>query len=429
MAINYTTAQTDLVKLGRKLQGKALKGFARRNETWNWLKTLDSYDIGASAREVTTIIDITGQPNGAFISEFGAEANAYTAPPQELTFTWAFLNHRFTFSRTAEHLGRKHAEDQIIVQAAFQTQKLTEAMVRRVGLGVYGLSTGILCETTTNATQSSGTYTLNDGFGQSDIDTASYLANMFEVGDWVALVRAGALVSNGIGQVTAKSTTNGTLDITWIGSCDSDAGDNIVLANAYPESQTATLAGATEYNKAPFGLIEFMTSTTVHNLSGSTYPRWNPAGTDSTGGYITGTRIKKAKTEIKNAGGGNMDTLILAQDVDRALFQQTFSAVQFDNPLGMEILGSAKAKGVKIINDDPLCPAGYAFAFDSKTAVKKWLVTEMPDENAKSLENSPATTVDKLQGLSGHVLSVDFLYNLVCTKRADMYSWSGLTGA
>lgn len=429
MAISYTTAQTTLAKIGKKVQGDAIKGFANRNETFQWLKSLKQYKIGVSQREVTTVIDITGQPNGAFISEFGAEANPYTAAPQDLTFTWAFLNHRFTFSRTAEHLGRKHAANQVVEQAVYQTQKLMEALTRRVGLGIYGFSTGIMCETSTNATQASGTYTLTDGFGQSDIDNASYLANMFEVGDWVALVRSGALQANGIGEVTAKSATNGTLDITWIGSCDSDAGDNIVLANAYPQSATATLAGATEYNKAPFGLIEFMTSTTVHSLSGSTYPRWNPAGTDSTGGYITGTRIKKAKAEIKNAGGGNLDTLILAQGVDRALFQQTFSAVQFDNPLGMEIMGSAKASGVKIINNDPLCPTGYAFAMDSKDSVKKWLVTEIPNEDAKDVKDSPLATVDKLEGVSGHAVSLDFLYNLVCTKRANTYMWSGLTEA
>lgn len=426
MAINYTTSSTTLANIGKKIQGKALKGFANRNETYKRLSELTQYDVVPSQREVTTPIDIIGQPNGAFISEFGAEANAYTAAPVDLTFTWAFLNHRFTFSRTAVHLGRKWAEGQIIKQSVFQTQKLMEALTRRVGLGIYGISTGVICQTTTAATQASGTYTLSAGFGQSGITDADYLSQAFEIGDYVALVRSGALVTNAVGNVTAVAS--GTITVTWAGSVTSQSGDNIVFANAYPESGTLTLAGATEYNKAPFGLIEMMTSTTVHNLSGSTYPRWNPAGTDATGGYLTGTRIKKAQHLIKFKGGGKLNTLIMAPGVSRALYQSTSSAVEYSDPLGMEILGNVKTKSVTQIDDDPLCPPTYAFAMD-KASFKKWLITEMPDEESKNVEDSPLATVDKLQGLSGHVLSLDFLYNIVTVKRADGYMWSGLTEA
>lgn len=427
MAISYTTAGTTLSKIGRKIQGKAEKAFANRVETWKMLDQLSNYEINASQREVTTTIDVTPASNGAFISEFGHEANPVTPNMEDLTFTWAFLNHRFSFSRTAEHLGRKHAEAQVIKQSVYQTQKLMEALTRRVGASFYGVSTGIICETTTVATQSSGTYALNDGFGQSGIDDTEYLAQFFAVGDWVSLVRGGVLVTNAIGEVTAVSTSG--LAISWIGSVTSAAGDNVVFANAYPQSATATLAAATEYNKAPFGLLDFFTATTVHNLSGSIYDTWNVAGADATGGYITGTRIKKAEHRIKNKGGDKLDTLILAQGVSRALFQQTTAAVQYADPLGMEILGSVKTKSIKQIDDDPLCPPGYAFGMNRKGFVKKWNITEVPDENAKSVEDSPLATVDKLEGVSGHVLSLDFLYNFVCTKRADGYMWSGLTEA
>lgn len=428
MAISYTTSGTTLANIGKKIQGKALKGFAKRSETWGWFKELDDLEIDFSQREVTTPIDIIGQPNGAFISEFGSEANPYTAAPVDLTFVWAFLNHRFTFSRTSFHLGRKAAEGMIVKQSVWQTQKLMESMTRRVGLGMYGFSTGVICQTTTVATQASGTYTLSAGFGQSAISDATYLAQPFEIGDVVALVRAGALVPNAVGPITAVSKTGGTIDVAWAGSVTSASGDNIVFANAYPENGNLTLAGATEYNKAPFGLIEMMTSTTVHNLSGSTYARWNPAGTDSTGSYLTGTRIKKAQHLIKVNGGGKLDTLILALGVARALFQQTYSAVKYSDPLGMEVLGSVNTKSIKQIDSDPLCPPTYAFGLASPS-FRKWVLTEIPDEGAKDVSDSPLATVDKLQGVSGHVLSLDFIYNFVTTRRADGYMWSGLTEA
>jgi hypothetical protein len=426
VAITPTLGSTTLAKVGKKIQTKAYKGFANRSETWKMLSDLKGFEAVASQREVTGVIDITEQPSGSFISEFGSETNPITVEPQDLAFTWAFLNHRFTYSRTAAHLGRKHAEGMIIKQSVYQTQKLMEALTRRVGLSFYGVSTGVLCETTTNATQASGTYALNDGFGQSGIDDTTWIAQIFKVGDWVALVRSAALVANAIGEVTAVSTSG--IAVTWLGSVDSDAGDQVVFANVYPQSATATLAGGTEYNKAPNGLFDIFTATSYLGLSGSTYPMWSVAGNDSTGGYITGTRIKKGMHEITNKGGGSLKSLIMAQGVGRALYQQTSSAVQFADPLGMEILGSVKAKSIKVIDNDPLCPPGHAFGFDPKS-FSKWYVTEAPDAEAKDIEDSPNVTVDKLEGLSGHVLSLDFLYNFVCTRRADGYMWSGLTEA
>lgn len=429
MAITVTTSGSTLAKVGKKIQGEAIKGFAKRSETWNLLSTLTSgeYQIQASQREVTTPIDISENPSGAFISEGSYEANPVTVDMQDLTFTWAFLNHRFSFTRTSEHLDRRFRSAQVIRQSVYQTQKMMEALTRRFGIGFYGTSTGELCQTTTNATQASGTYALANGYGRAGIDDAEYLSQFFKVGDRVALVRSAALVSNAIGEVTAVSTSSG-ITVTWIGSVDSDSGDSIVLANAYPQSATATLAGATEYNKAPMGMADFFLATSPHNLSGTTYPLWNPAGTDSTGGYLTGTRIKKAQHLIKNKGGGTLNVLLQAQGVSRALYQQTSSAVQFSDPLGMEILGSVSTKGIKQVDSDPLCPPGDAYAFD-KRSFKKWSITEMPDADASSVENSPNTTVDKLEGLSAHVVSIDFLYNLVNTRRADGCMWSGLTEA
>jgi hypothetical protein len=120
--------------------------------------------------------------------------------------------------------------------------------------------------------------------------------------------------------------------------------------------------------------------------------------------------------------------LILALGVARALFQQTYSAVQYSDPLGMEVLGKVTTKSIKQIDSDPLCPPTYAFGVDNGS-FKKWLITEQPNEDSKDVTSSPLSTVDKLQGLSGHALSLDFLYNLICVKRGDGYMWSGLTEA
>lgn len=426
MAYTVTTSGTTLAKLGRKIQGQALKGFANRSEMWKFFRDLKEFDMQASQREVTTIADLVEQPSGAFIGEGEKEANPKTVAPIDLTFTWAFYNDRYTFTRTSEHLDRKFRDAQLVRQATYQTKKLMEGLVRRVGIGAFGVSTGELCQTSTNATQASGTYALKAGFGQAGITDTAYLASFFKVGDFVALVRSGALVTNAVGEVTAVSTSSG-LDITWAGSVDSDDGDSIVLANAYPTSGTATLAGATEYNKAPHGLMDFTETASLHGQSSSSYPLWAAAHTSSTASYLTGTMLKRGQHEIKNKGGGTLNLVIMAQGVERGLTKTLSSAVQFNDPLNLETMSNAKAKGITM-HVDPLCPPGYAWGLD-KASVKRWTITPFPSGDESSVEGDPNTTVDKLQDTSASVLSFDLLYQFVCTNRGNLARWSSLTEA
>lgn len=426
MPTTITTSQTTLAKLGKKMQGQALKGFANRNEMWKRFRDLKDFEMQASQREVTTIIDIVEQPSGAFISEAGYEANAKTIDPQDLSFTWAFYNDRFSFSRTNFHLDRRFRNAQLLRQSVYQTKKLMEGLVRRVGIGAFGVSTGELAQTSTAATQSSGTYALKNGFGQANIDTTAYLAQLFKVGDYVALVRSGALVTNAIGVITAVSTSSG-ITVTWAGSVTSQDNDSIVLANAYPTSALLTLAGGTEYNKAPIGLLEMATATSLHGLSSSSYPLWAVAYTDTTAGYLTGTMVKRWQHEIKNKGGGDLTDVILAQGVERGLHQTTSAAVQFNDPLNMNIVGDVKAKGVKMVSD-PLCPNGYAFAMD-RSSFYKWSITEFPTGDETNIEGDEAVTVDKQQDVSGSVLSFDLLYQFVCKNRGNLVVATSLTEA
>lgn len=426
MAYTVTTSGSDLAKVGRKIQGEVLKGFANRSEMWKLFRDLKDFDMQASQREVTTPADLVEQPSGSFISEGGYEANPKTVAPIDLTFTWAFYNDRYSFTRTHEHIDRKFRSAQLIRQSVWQTKKLMEGLVRRVGIGAFGTSTGELCQTTTAATQASGTYALANGFGQANIDDTDYLAGFFKVGDYVALVRSGVLVTNAIGEVTAVDASSG-IDVTWAGSVTSQSGDSVVLANAYPTSGLATLAGGTEYNKAPHGLIDFVVTTSLHGQSSSSYPLWAAAHSDSTASYLTGTMLKKGQHEIKNKGGGDLNLLILAQDVERGVHQTMSSAVQFNDPFNMQMIGNVKAKGITF-HVDPLCPPGHTFGMD-KSAVRKWSITEFPSGDETSVEGDANTTVDKLQDISGSVLSFDLLYQFVCKNRGNLAVWTSLTGA
>jgi len=426
MAYGITTAGTTLAKVYRKVQGNVLKGFQAKCEEWALAKRLKEFDLDMSAREVTTPIDIIQQGSGAFIPEGGYEANPKTAAPQELSFTWANYNDRFSFTLTSEYLDRKFRQAQLVRQAKYQTKKLIEGLTNRVGTSFYGVSTGVLAKTSTNATQASGTYALKDAYGQSGLDDTAFLASLFKVDDYVALIRTGALVANAIGIITAVHATNG-LTITWAGSVDSDDGDEIVLANSAGHLITTGTIAHTDYNKAPSGLLDFLTATTVHGLSGSTYPLWMPALADTAGGRLTGTRIKKGQHQITNLGGGKMNLLIQTQGVERDVYQSTSNAVQFNDPLNMEILGNVKTKSIEQFSSRKV-PTGFGIGMDKGT-LHRWTMVPMPGEDAESLDGIENANEDKLQDQNAKVMSFDFPYAFVTTNRGNMAYWSALTEA
>ncbi len=66
------------------------------------------------------------------------------------------------------------------------------------------------------------------------------------------------------------------------------------------------------------------------------------------GGRLTGVRITKARHEIRNKGGGEMDTMWLDQGVERDMIAQQQAAVRYSSTMGMEVDGSIKAKGIDI---------------------------------------------------------------------------------
>jgi hypothetical protein len=412
-------------KLHKKIQGNLLKGFQTKSEEWAWAKQLKEFDVDFSAREVSAPVDITGSPMGGFIAEGGYESNPYTAAPQELTFTWSNYNARFSFTVTSKLIDQKARQSQIIRQLKYQTMKLTEGMAKRVGISFYGVTSGILADTSTNATNATQTIVLEDAFGIAGNDNAAYLDSLFAVGDRIALLTGGALIdtTNSFGEITAKTPATPSLTVTMSGSCDVDANDNIVLANSVGN----TLIGDTEYNLAPHGLIDMVSTASVHGLSSASYANWDSALDDTSGGRFTAVRLMYAQHEIANKGGGKADTLVVDQGVLRDMYAQERAALRFGSPDELDFSGGLKAKGFKILSTRK-CPPGYAFVLDSDS-MKRWTLVDMPGEDGPPVPGYGDESIDKLEDRNAFVYSFDFPYSWVCTNRANIAGFSGLTTA
>ena len=424
---SVTTGSSDLVKLARKVQGPLMTGYATECDELTWHNKLKRFKLAASQREVTAPLDIVrARGQGSSITEGGYEANPITTAPNELTFTFIHRNHRYSFSRTAELLGSQGSAADVFDKMKFQARKIREAMCEHFAFATYGYSTGVVALTSTNATQSSGTYTLKDLYGEADLDTAASLAQPFGVGSRVALRRSGSIVTNAIGSVTAVSDANGTIDVTWNGSVDSNDADEVLFANSL---ENTTLAGGTDHNKFPIGFLDVSNTASIHGLSSATATLWNVALADSSGGRFGFVKLRRGQNAIRNKGGGDPDTLVMAQAVEADMTDNLMAASRYNNTLAMQLDGATVIKGVEI-KGTRWTPDSRAWLFDS-SSVNVWHpVGQMPDASGMLPDSSDNLVItDKLQDISGKAVGVDYIYARVFTNRGNIAYYSGLTSA
>jgi hypothetical protein len=416
MALAYaiTTGGTTLNKVWRKSQGKLLTGYQTMTEEWGWLESLKNMDINISAREITTPVDLVKPYGTAIIPEGGYEANPATPNVQEITLTWSNYNQRWTTTLTSRYLSRLGQDNKIIDQFKYQSMKAIEALSNQVGRDFYGFSTGVMALNTTVATQASGVYTIGSGYGLAAITSGAFLASLFTAGDRVALVRAGVLVTNAIGTITAVNQTTGALTITWNGSVTSANNDQVVFAN---NVENATLAGGTSFNLALVGLMDITQSASLHGLTDA---QWLASLADTTGGRFTGVRFRKLKQAIQNRGGGKLSDIIWSNGVSNDVFALQSAALRFNDPFAMELDGDAKGKGVSF-RTSRKTPPGFLFGYD-RGSVRKFSLLEMPSDSPLVWADG-----DKLQDQNAYAFSVDFPLAMVGTNRLNTGYFSGLT--
>lgn len=418
LAVTPTTT-ADLNKIWRKVQKKVRTAWQFTSDEWEMISDMEEYEVDWSTREITIPLDMNDDAGVASIPEGGWEAVPMSPNVEEISLAFVWLNKRFTVTHTAKAVDQRSKNAMLTSQIKYQGNKAQQAIGRHWSDQVYGFSTGVLATTTTAATQASGTYVLALGYGHSSVTDPYYIANLFRKGDRVAAVRSGALAdANAIGTITADPTVSGgnaELAITWNGSWTSVSGDQLVLANSV---ENTTLTGGTSYNKHQVGLLDGLTSTSVHGLSSATNARWAVAYSDSTSGRFTGIKLHRAAQEINNKGGGRMNKVYMAQGVERDMIDYYRGAVRISSPFNMEVDGSVKAKGVTFVTTRRV-PNGQVVAMDSSSFQKGMLLGK---------PSAPAWgDGDKIEGRSATAFSMDLPCFLVHLNRANYAHFTNQT--
>lgn len=410
------TLTTDVTKIWRKVQTDVQQGLNFSSEEWEQLDDLKQFKVDWTSREILVPLDISEGYGIASIPEGGYEARPSSPAPQELSLSWVLFNGRFTITKTAKWIRDKSPNAMIEDQLRYQAMKKVQDLGRHFADYFYGMSTAYLCQTSTAAAQSSGAYTIYNGYGQSTITDSTWLCEKFKVGDYVALVRSAALVTNAIGVITAITPGTPSITVTWAGSVTSVAADYIVKANGL---ENGTLAAGTDYNKGLVGLVDAMVTASVHGLSSSTDAHWAPQMADTTGGRLTGVRLRKAAQTIKNYGGGTMDKVYISQGVERDMIALTQAAVRYADPNAMELDGSVKYGKVKF-HSSKRVPPGWAMPVVSKS-IRRMTLLPKPD-------GTPVfDDMEKIADRSAYVGGIDFPCAIVHLNRANTAYFNGLT--
>lgn len=411
---NVTTSSVDLSSIWRKVQAGIVVAAQFGVEEWNALLQAKRFNVDWSAREITMELDIQDDVGTAMIPEGGKEARPSSPNTVTATLTWVLANKRFTISKTAQYIAQRTPQAQLESQLKYQARKALQGIRRKFGDMFYGFSTGTAAIASASAASA---VAIKDLYGIANLGSISAnrrVADIFKVGDYIVALnptgpalRAAPVKVTNINRATNVLSVDGDLSVV--------ASDLITFAN---NLENTTLAGGTERNQWLVGLLDGITSTSVHSVSGSTYAAWAAAVNDSTGGRFNGIKLRSLKQQIRNKGGGELNTVWWANGVENDVTAQLQAGIRFDDAFSLEMDGRPTSKGVEF-NTSKRVPDGYVFGFDSKNSVQR--MTLLPEPGAPAFDDG-----DKLQDDSGLVFSLDFPAALVYVNRSNMGLYSGL---
>lgn len=363
-------------RVWRKVQGDIAPGMQFLTEEFEQIDSLtDMEDVPYSAREVTRPIDIVEGGGIASIGEGGKLARPSSSNMPDITISILQFDGRFNGTFLSK-VGNK-SEAQLMSQIKFQAGDKLRSMARHFGDYFWGTSNAYLAQVSNVATATTHTHTLINGYGSSAITDPAFIADKFRKGDYVALVRSSALVANAIGLIGSDpDTTNGLIVVTYAGSVTTVSGDYVVKAN---NMENTTIDG-TDFGRGLVGIMDILTATTVHGLSGASVARWNPSLADTAAGRFTGSTLHKMDDTIKNYGSSKgAQVIFIAQGVNRDLINYERGGYRTDDPFGMEIDGDVKSKGRTFFSTRRV-PPGMVVTMP-KGAIKLWSIIPKPDNN------------------------------------------------
>lgn len=386
-------------------------------EEQKWFRSYPKENITVSGNENRVPLILTKPIHPSFIPDGGNERIMSTPAPTHGTFLPVQMNVRYGFTGLAQALTNRSRAAMIEDQVNYQSNMAGYSIGLGIGLTTYGQSTGIVAVVKTtgssNATQviplknAYGSATFCPGGDGTTQDT--YLSNLFNVGDHVALIRSAAIVE--FGAVTASPSASsgvGFIDVTFTSAITPTVADNIVFANADGDN---TITG-TDYNQWPIGFTEILTADSVLGQTTTSYAKW-AAGSTSTATQRNSFIVKeKMINDCYNASGQTINRFILPQGVRRDTIAGQLGGRRYDGS-DVDIEGDLNAGSGQQYFSSQLALPGTLIGWYDK-AVSKIELSDLPEDGA----SKSIFKLDKVQGKSQMAAGYDYFYQRIPTARS-----------
>ena len=425
MAGTYTptTARTDLVNAWKETYLALQPAIRVLAEELDWFDDIPDAKVDWSTYQTILPLDIYRAFGFGAVSEGGYKTRPSSKSVERATIDLQHYNVSFTMSELA-NWADKGLGNQVKQQIKLQGTQKFATMARGLANYLHGTSVGTLFLTDTDiAGASTATLTLHSGYGNSAITDGTFMTNLVEVGDQVALVDGSSLVANSIpATITAKTPATPSIAISTTSNVTvSNNNLKVVLANSLEE---ATLAGGSDYNKGLVGVQDWLFSTTVHGKSSSSITDWSVARGVSSGGRYTPVKHRALKDAIYNEAPpqyAQPNRWMVAQGVYRDAMDYQRVGLRFEDAMEMTIDGDIKSKGLKVLSTKRVMP-GLSCLFHGN-AVGKIMLTPMPDADG-GLSWSDG---EKLENRSAKRFDIDVVVGTVCRARKAFAYETGLT--
>jgi hypothetical protein len=412
---------SDLQKAYKRSSTKLYRTYAKRVPEYGWMDDIPDEDIVPSGRENLIPLDVRRGYGSHQADDGGYEGRTETPGLEEGSFVFNHTNARFSITLRAQAFDKAARGNFIIRQIKYQSIKCIEGVMRKYAYMFYGFSTGFLAQCNgSQGSASSHTITLKNPFGLSTLTTAAtaaaYMVAMFPVGEGVALVRSGALVTNAIGVISAYSASAGTISVTWGGAVSITDGDAIVYANGV----TGATISETDYNKWNVGLLDGLITDSVHGVATSSVDTWAPALYDTNGGSLGFVKIKRLRQALQNNGETTLRRIIYANGVENDFQARERQALMWTDSGAMNADGNVTIKGTSL-DTSRFTPPSCAFALGAE-AIKKKVITDKPGEE-QQIDFASLYKAEDRSALKG---GVDIISANIIPSRSRMGGFAGL---
>lgn len=421
---NSLTTVENLKELSKKTNTDVMVGVKVNTEEYDQFDDVPDEDIVWSGNEMRLVLDLKNEVGVAAIPDFGYEGVLGSVTPNTGTLTPIQLNKRYAFSTLAKQYDKGGRGGFIKRQIAQQANKAIQAIAETIGLQTYGFSTGTIWKVQT--TGSSGTVhtsiAIKDAFGSTLIDGGTtaedeYQTSLLRAGEGVAFIRSGSITEFGLVVASPGAAgTAGTVDITTNGTMTPTADDIILKANAV----TGATLSETDQNRWPVGLLDALTSASVHGLATSTNANWAAGHAGTSGGRMDWARHEKMANDLQNLGGVKMNRVVYAQGVRRDIIAGEAAAKRYDSGQ-FDWDNDFGKRGIKFFTSR-LVPPGFYIGTNNEVYRKK----AMSDKPAMA-GGPDIFSLDKIEGRGGFAASFDFVYLRAVNNRRGMGYESGLT--